>query len=71
MPSTTHCNKDVDGRGRQDDPDGDHDVVEGDVVAVLQLEAEHDLSRQFKDGTREVPAKVKEIFFEGFMLAHI
>ena len=62
MPSTTHCNTDVDGRGRQDDPDGDHDVVEGDVVAVLQLEAEHDLSRQFKDGTREVPAEVNEIF---------
>ena len=62
MPSTTHCNKDVDGRGRQDDPDGDHDVVEGDVVAVLQLEAEHDLSRQFQDGTSEVPAKVNEIF---------
>ena len=55
MPSSAHGDEDVDGSGRQDDPDWDHDVVERDVVAVLELQAEHDLSRQFQDRACEIP----------------
>ncbi len=55
LPSSTHGDEDVDGSGRQHDPDWDHDVVKRDVVAVLELQAEHDLSRQFQDRACEIP----------------
>jgi len=44
LPSSAHGHKDVDGGGWQNYPDRYHDVVKRNVVAVLQLEAEHDLS---------------------------
>ena len=62
LASTAHCDKDVYGRGRQDDPDGDHDVVEGDVVAVLQLETEHHLGGKFEHGAGQVPVKRGRVF---------
>jgi len=54
--SPAHGDEDVDGRRRQHDPDGDHDVVERNVVDVVQLEAEHDLRGQLQDGANEIPA---------------
>ena len=52
-----HRDEDVDGRRGQHDPDGDHDVVERNVVDVVQLQAEHYLRGQLEDSADEIPAK--------------
>ena len=57
LPSSAHGDEDVDGGGGQDDPDWDHDVVERDVVAVLKLQAQHDLGSKFQDCACEIPEK--------------
>ena len=56
--SPAHRDEDVDRRRRQHDPDGDHDVVEGNVVDVVKLQAKHDLSRKLQDGADEIPAMI-------------
>ena len=57
MLPPAHRDEDVDGRRGQHDPDGDHDVVERNVVDVVQLQAEHYLRGQLEDSADEIPAK--------------
>jgi len=51
----THGDEDINSCGGQHDPYGDHDVVEGNAVAVFQLEAEHNLRDELEDSANEIP----------------